>query len=193
MQYFVKKAYAQIILSIDQSGDGISVYIISDELRDVDGLLKLEIIDFKGNSLWKKEKTIKVTASSCKAYFEIDKNLLPSKTNYPSTVCVVSLYSKDTLLNQKLYYFVPIKSLQLLQPDITVDLSSQDGNPMILLKSNVLAKNLYLYLEKGETFFSDNYFDLLPGKEKAVFYKPIQNSQISKENLKILTVNGIMH
>jgi hypothetical protein len=42
----------------------------------------------------------------------------------------------------------------------------------IALTSPVLVKNLHLSLDEADSVFSDNYFDLLPGKPMIVQFKP---------------------
>jgi beta-mannosidase len=48
------------------------------------------------------------------------------------------------------------------------------GETLIELKTNTLVKNLYL--QSNDSFFKENYFDLLPGIPKIIkTYKPSVN------------------
>ena len=46
------------------------------------------------------------------------------------------------------------------------------GEFAVGLSSPVLVKNLYLSLDEIDGFFSDNYFDLMPGATRLVRFKP---------------------
>jgi len=51
------------------------------------------------------------------------------------------------------------------------------GETLIELKTNTLAKNVYL--QAKDTFFEENYFDLLPGIPKIIkTEKPTQETKV---------------
>jgi beta-mannosidase len=58
----------------------------------------------------------------------------------------------------------------------------------IALSSPVLVKNLHLSLGQADGFFSDNYFDLLPGKPAIVQFKPAAplDAQALQNGLKLM-------
>jgi beta-mannosidase len=57
------------------------------------------------------------------------------------------------------------------------------------LKTDTLAKNVYLDFEGDtESFFSDNFFDLLPNEEKAVSIKTKLSLEEIKKRLKMRTL-----
>jgi beta-mannosidase len=56
------------------------------------------------------------------------------------------------------------------------------------LKTDKLAKNVYLQIEDEEGFFSDNYFDMLPGEKVTINLK----TDISEEKLnEVLTMRTL--
>jgi beta-mannosidase len=65
----------------------------------------------------------------------------------------------------------------------------KNGNGFdIELKTDKLAKNVYLQIEDEEGFFSDNYFDMLPGSRVKVNLK----TDISERKLnEVLTVRTL--
>jgi beta-mannosidase len=72
--------------------------------------------------------------------------------------------STDELRASGLYYFAKPKELELRRPNIVYELKRNDENTYIELRSDTLVRNLYLNLPDREVFFSNNYFDLLPGQ-----------------------------
>ncbi|MBK7476670.1 MAG: hypothetical protein IPI11_11890 [Haliscomenobacter sp.] len=59
---------------------------------------------------------------------------------------------------------------------------------LIRLKADRLAKNVYLDFPEAEGFFSDNYFDLLPGETVEVGFTPKQPATLTAESLKVVVM-----
>ncbi|MGD2120840.1 MAG: glycoside hydrolase family 2 protein, partial [Gemmatimonadota bacterium] len=57
--------------------------------------------------------------------------------------------------------------LELSIPAINVDISAENDGARLTFLADVLAKDVYLTL--GDARFSDNFFDLLPGRPYRVF------------------------
>ena len=55
----------------------------------------------------------------------------------------------------------------------------------LALKTDALAKNLYLRFDDADAVFSDNYFDLLPGETRIVEITPA-GKRPSLKSLKML-------
>jgi beta-mannosidase len=56
------------------------------------------------------------------------------------------------------------------------------------LISTKYAKDVYLSLENIEGFFSDNYFDLLPGTEKKIIFQTKRQIDDFSGRLKIMSL-----
>jgi beta-mannosidase len=87
------------------------------------------------------------------------------------TVLVIAFTSnqKKTVAH---HYFVKPKELQLEKPTIEFKIV---GETLIELKTNTLAKNVYL--QANDAFFEENYFDLIPGIPKIIkTQKPTQDT-----------------
>lgn len=76
----------------------------------------------------------------------------------------------DKLLNRRLFYFCPPRKLILPKAKISYQVQQVNEGYQITLQTDNLAKNVLLGTE-AEGFFSDNYFDLLPGERKTVLFK----------------------
>jgi beta-mannosidase len=86
---------------------------------------------------------------------------------------VVEITLKDAegkLLNRRLFYLCPPKKLLLPKVKISIKVEQVNEGYQLTLQSDKLAKNVVIRTET-EGFFSDNYFDLLPGEHKTVLFK----------------------
>ena len=124
------------------------------------------MIDFKGKILWKSSQSDNVKADVSKKIRSIIKSEL-GQFDLSATVLKVSS-EKDTKF-EKLFFFSKPKDLKLLQPDIKIRKISPTE---IEISTDKLAKDIYLI---GDTHFSDNFFDLLPGTSKRItLSKPLE-------------------
>lgn len=170
LQYQVKKSFDNCLVSITEEKNSYKVYIINDDLNQFEAQFDLKLIDFNGEVLWDAVTTGVIPGSSNKVYYEIPKEKL-SKFNLNNAVLSFTISSEVKGI-QKLHYFVRPKDLQLTKPNIQI---KKIDALTYEVSSDVLAKNVYLSSEQ-ETFFSDNYFDVLPNQKVEIkLSKPVQN------------------
>lgn len=146
-----KRSFEDILISVNEEENQYKVYIINDELTSEKGKLEVQLIDFDGNILWHKISEIQIDANTSKIYFQIDKKEF-EKFNLKQVV--LNLKFKEAVTN---FYFVKPKYLELENPEIKIEYLP---NNEIKISTKKFAKNIYLSQE--DTFFSNNYFDLLP-------------------------------
>lgn len=169
LQYFVKEAYKDILVSPIEENDTIKVYIVSDRKNSVSGNLNLQLKDFSGNIIWERNNNVTVKEFSSSVYIgELKSNLLQGKN-----ISEVVLSAKFELMEGGQYknnlYFVNPKDLSLpSMPGITFDIKKEGKGLMIYLQTDKLAKNLFLYSDDDQDL-SNNYFDLIPGEEEYVY------------------------
>ncbi|EQD61341.1 hypothetical protein B1B_07673, partial [mine drainage metagenome] len=75
-------------------------------------------------------------------------------------------------LAENLYFFRPVKELALPHGAPEVRVVAHTRHCDLKLSSRVLLKDLYLDATGIDGFFSDNYFDLLPGEPRTVRFMP---------------------
>jgi len=102
------------------------------------------------------------------------------------------LKSESGQLTRRIIYLAPVKQLTLPAADITLTVKPKAGCYAITLSSAVLVKNLYLYTELSDGFFSDNYFDLLPGKEVTVDYRVTVSTNNIAQDIKYMALNRLL-
>ena len=88
------------------------------------------------------------------------------------------------------HYLLAPKALELPSPTIKKVLSTVEKKYSITLQTDLLAKNVYLN-SAIEGHFSDNYFDLLPGKPVTIYFTPkdeTPNAITFEETLKVVSL-----
>lgn len=164
LQYFAKKGFEPVLVSPYTDKDSLKVDVINDKLTEIKAQLVVKVLDFDGNEVWKDTRDVSVPANSSHTFFAAKTVEFMRTVQVLKQFLVVELVENNTILSQNTMYFRPIKTLLLPKPEVKYELLDVDGGFEITLSTDKLAKNLYLSLGDQEGFFSDNYFDLIPGQ-----------------------------
>ncbi len=127
-----------------------------------------------------------VSGGTSKIYGEAEVTKI-SKTDH---LIVARVMVADSVIAGNLYYFLPAKELKLPEVKITQEIESFEDGYIIRLTSDRLAKNVFLSLN-GDGFFSDNYFDLLPGEIRTITCRTSLEPAKFNQNLKITCLQNI--
>jgi beta-mannosidase len=203
LHFAARSAFQPVLLSPFLRGDTLEVWGLSDRLERVEGVLSLELLDFRGTSLWQAPMEISLPPNASHLLWSKSAEDLLSGAD-PGTV----VFSATLLPSTEsapggdgpfaLFYFQPPKALALEAPAIQVEWEGAGDEILLTLRTDVLAKSVYLRLDpesagepavsssreggraqEGEdpspatppdlpVVFSDNFFDLLPGRPKTV-------------------------
>lgn len=175
LQYEIKRSFEPVIISAYSSGENTCVTVVTDKLTDSKAVLELQVLDFNGRILLTRSIPVDVKANGVTAVLTSKTNDLTA--NEGGTFLTMTLKTNGVLMAQKNYYFTQPKNLNLLKPVISTHIEKQASTWVIRLKSDVLAKDVYLNFPGVEGFFNDNYIDLLPGKETVVTFTPTNSTQ----------------
>lgn len=170
LHYRIKELYQDYMVTVHREGNMLRVYVVSDKLKDTPLQLEVKMTDFNGKEHFKKNLNVMVKANTSKPYYEIHIDSLLGAKRKPKWmleskhVVRVKLMENTNTLTENLFYFTEPKDLLLSKPQITLKELRRENDEYILeLSTNKLAKNVFLTLDETDVFFSNNYFDLLPG------------------------------
>jgi beta-mannosidase len=168
-QYQAKRSFEKVLISVKETTTAYVIFLINDSVENFGGDFDFELIDFSGNSHWKKDVVAVVPANSSLSHIQIPKEDFEG-FDLKKAVLSVSFHSMNKSA-QSLYYFAKPKDLDLTKPNIQI---KKIDEATIEVTSDVLAKNVFLSSVQ-DTFFSDNYFDILPNQNiKINLSKPVQ-------------------
>lgn len=167
--YQAKRSFENVLISVNEEDNQYKIYVANDEFNLGKEKLELQLIDFDGKVLWDKVSEIQIEANTNNVCFQIDKKEFEK---FNLNKAVLSLKMNSTTTN---YFFVKQKNLLLEKPSIQIKKIDEQS---IEISTNKLVKNVFLSSE-SETFFSDNYFDLLPNETKILkISKPIKDIKV---------------
>ena len=176
------------MVSIYRDEFKLRVGIANDRNEKVNGELRMRMMNFDGKVIWNMASLVEIPPLSAGDYF-IDNYLefLYGKDTR-NLVFVAELLENGRIISRNLYYFRPFKELKIQTPQVEYTLGRADSGYNIELTTDKLAKNVYLQTGSADGFFSDNYFDLLPGEKISIHLE----TEISEEKLRdILTIRTL--
>ena len=188
LHYFAKQAYQDVLVSPTIDDGKLNVVIISDRVNPFQANLAMKIITFDGEVLWSKTQQAEIDSNSSRSFFEVAVNDLLKGMDRKRVALHARLSSQDQVLSDNLLYFLPVKDLDLPAPKIKIAVTEIADGYRLKLFSDQLAKNVHLSIDELEGFFSDNYFDLLPGQSMEVKFSCDKKIAGFQEKLKIMTI-----
>ena len=195
LHYFVKKAFERNITAALVKDGKLRISIISDDLQPREGELRMRLLDFSGQVLWKKDTSLQLPENTALLALELPLADICDLATTRKAVLVVDLYANGKLLHRNPVYLASAKDLDLPRK-VAINkevLPHQDGF-LIRLSAQQLVKNVFLdFGDEVDGFFSDNYFDVLPGETVEVVFKPAKKGwELKAGGLKLLSLGDTL-
>ena len=187
LHYFVREAYKPVLISFEKENDSLRIYIVSDEQKAYQANLELKLTDFEGHKLWSKTIPADIEKNSTGIFFRTGIKDFIKGAEPDRIVLSAKVIWKELPLSEKNYYFALPKNLNLPEPGLTKNIKTTPGGYRIILAADKLAKNVYLSIDE-DGFFTDNFFDIMPGGHKVVEFKTDKDIHGFKEKLKVRTL-----
>ena len=168
LQYYVMKGFEPILVSPYRSGNELKVSVLNDKLEGLDAILNISLIDFEGRELVSKEQEVSVDANSNTLVFSEELNKFVGKNDTRQSMIVTRLMKGDEVISENVLYLRPFKELKIQKPNVQYSVTPSGNGFNIEVTTDKLAKNVYFQIGDEEGFFTDNYFDLLPGKSQTI-------------------------
>jgi beta-mannosidase len=187
LQYYAGRFYSEVLVSPHEENGNIQVVVVSDRLQPFTAQLNLNLLDFEGHILWSQQQNIEVAALSSKSYVSIPNGSLLAGKDIKGVFLLAELLVDGKTVSRNEHFFQPYKDLTLPRPQINVEvLAARDGF-RVTLSADKFARAVYLSAPGYPGFFSDNYFDLIPGRKVEVGFRPRAGITLSdfRKKLKI--------
>ncbi|MBD2867452.1 beta-mannosidase [Paenibacillus arenilitoris] len=171
MQYYAMNSFKDTMVSFDRTDGGrVEAHVVRDELSALSGELRVVLHDFAGAELKREVASVSVEGNSSSVVFSFDEREWLNGRDAGSVVLHAELWADGLLVDGKAFYFVKAKELALGASEIRIEEAEGSGGTKFTLKSDALAKQVWLTAEEPG-IFSDNFFDLIPGVEKTIEFR----------------------
>jgi beta-mannosidase len=114
----------------------------------------------------------------------LNKNFDPN-----SSLLVASLFSQEIEISNNNYYLSEFKDIKLTKPLIEYEINELINTYEVSLTSKNLVKNVFVDIASTQNF-SDNYFDMIPGREYKISINKDENLTLDyiKRNINFLSL-----
>lgn len=185
LQYQIKNSFEPVLICSLTKNDSTFITIVSDKLKPIHGDLEMKVCNFSGKTLYEKKLEVNIAPN---AVTHVIKDKTANFSLHPEeTYMLLKFMGSDETIPAKTHFFSKPKDMKLTKPDIKISIEKHGKNFLIHLKTDVLAKNVYLSSENQEGDLTENYFDLLPGVEKNVVFTP-KDKMESMPSFKIMSL-----
>jgi beta-mannosidase len=164
LHYASRRFYAPLLLTIEDKPPEQAVYVSNDRLEPWEGTVRWSLETLAGEGITSGHAPVEVAPQASSLVCSPDFTDQITYDNFRELVFIAELWQADRFVARQTAYFVPIKHLCLTDPAITANLHSQNGELVVELTSHALALLVEVSLAGADVVFSDNYFNLLPGR-----------------------------
>jgi beta-mannosidase len=128
-------------------------------------------MDFDGKVLMEKDADVTLAPLASGTYLDFDKAELLAGRDPQCVFLNCELAINGKVVSDNRFYWAPYKDLQLSKAKIDTNVRAVRAGYEITLTASRLARAVYLALDTVDGRFSDNFFDLLPGKSVTIVFK----------------------
>ena len=171
LQYYARRFYSEILVSPHEENGNLKVFIVSDRLRPVPAQLNLSLLDFDGNQLWGQQQDIEVVPLTSKSYLTIPIDRLLAGKDPKGVFLLAEVLVGGKRVSSNEHFFKPYKELAVPRPQMKSDIVPVRGGFRITLSTDKFARAVYLSAPANNGFFTENYFNLIPGKQVEVKFR----------------------
>lgn len=192
MHYFIRDAFSPVTISAQEKDNEFRIQVVSDIPKDLDLTVDLRVVEFSGKTVYTRTIPVQVPDNGSVLAAAIPAGEFRNGKNGTERVLEMVVRQGTDTLHRNLVYFQEVKNLKLpTVPGIkTVVLPDDTGKGyVVLVSSERLAKNVYLDFPEHAGFFSNNYFDLLPGETRQIQFMPdATGTALTTKDLNVLTI-----
>ena len=171
LQFYARRFYSNLLITPHVDGQNLNFYVVSDLIKPAQAQLNVSLLDFDGQVLMNTNKAVTVSALQSQSYLSIPVSSLLSGKDTKRIFLLCELLVDGKPVSNNEYFFAPYKNLLMPTPRITTDVVLTKGGFKVSLTTDKFARAVYLNVPDGGGVFSDNYFDLLPGRKMEVEYR----------------------
>ncbi len=187
LHHYARRFFADVLVSPHEEDGRVQIHVVSDRTTPTPAELRVTLSDFAGRVLFDKREDVQIQPLSSSVRLSLDKSEL-LKGHDPRTVflnCELSEKGKATAGNR--LFFAPFKELRMPAPEINTEVTQAGRAFRVRLRANSLARGVHLSAAPLDGDFGDNFFELLPGREVSVEFRPRRAASLEglRRNLKV--------
>lgn len=193
LMYQSKRAFAPILINAIKEGDDLCVYLVSDELQDRDDVrLDVELMDFDGKAHGKWTQSGMLAANSSVLFMKKRADELQGKLSAATSLLHFTLKDKNGVtLADDVFCFAYPKDQKLPEANIETSVRRRGDAIEMTLKTDKLARDIFVEVPVQGVRFTDNFFDLLPGQRKKITITSPEGHSLNDFTFRLHQLGGV--
>lgn len=189
-QYFSKAAYDDILVSPVVMGDSINVNIVTDRRTPAKGKFTITAMTLDGKPLFSKEFDFTAKPlTSTKVFGERVADLIQGRNR--GDVIFHTTFSTPEKEYDNVAFSTKQKHMNYSAPDYKLDVVKNGDGYDLTIGSDVFARGVFLSLDGIDNFFSDNYFNIMPGKSRTIHVTTPLSEKDFRNQLKLISMGDV--
>ena len=169
LHYAAKRFFAPVLLSLHDYGPLIDVHVTSDLQKPWEGRVRWSLQTIGGEVVEQGEEAVTASPLADAKVKALDfTSRLEGGEWSRKLVFVCELWDGEELVGTALSTFAPNKHLELVDPQLSTQVSAEGAGLIIQVSAKSLARHVELALEGADAVFSDNYFDVPAGATRTI-------------------------
>ncbi len=190
LQYYAKRLFEDVLVSAYEKDGMVSFKVVSDKTDALKGVLEIKALTLGGKVVSEKRIPVAVGADGCVDVLSLSKDELYAGCPENEVVVSMRLASGDELVAENVWYPVYPNAYSYPEPEFTVTCSTVEGGVEMVLRSDVLIRDLWFSAEGAE--FGDNAVTLVPGEVKRIYVKTDMPLEKFEECLSWVSLNDVV-
>ena len=193
LMYQSKRAFAPILIDTIREDNDLCVYLISDELHDCDDVsMTVELMDFDGKTHGRWTCNGRLTANSSLLFIKKPVGEWLGKQDAAGSLLHLTLKAKNgTTLADNIYYFAYPKDQKLPEARIETSVKRRGDSIEMTLKTDRLARDIFIEVPVQGVRFTDNFFDLLPVQRKKIVITSTEGHSLNDFTFRLHQLGGV--
>lgn len=189
--YAIKKWNSAFVFNVTNTNGQIDIYVGNNTNTDASLDFTFKLVNFYGKVFWRRnEKNINIKAQIINKYFNYNIASELNIAGYKNSVLKIEAYNQENLVGEYYFTFIEDKKLELKKPKFDIKFFKVTEGYTIELTSNVYAKYVYIFTTLDGTL-NNNFFEILPGETKKVFFKTNVTNEDMTKMFKIIDLTQI--
>lgn len=187
-QYFARQAYRDILVSPTVKDGVVNVHLVSDRRTNAKGKFTITALTLGGKKLAQVTRNVTAKALASQVIFSSALSNMLKGEKRENVIFAVRFETAGVEPYTNVGYACRQKLMNYTHPNYSVDIEPAEGGYEVTVGSDVFARGVFLSLEGIENFFSDNYFDILPGEKRTIHVRTAIDRDEMRRQLKILSL-----
>jgi beta-mannosidase len=171
LQFYARRFYSPLLVSPHAEGGRLDIHVVSDRAEPTPARLLVSLLDFDGKLLTGEQKDLTIAPLRGDSYLSLPLNKLLEGRDAKSVFLLAELHVGPRVVSSNTHFFRPFKELNLAAPRVGTSVAATRGGFKLRLTTDKLARAVHLSAPGSEGSFTDNFFDLIPGRPVEVEFR----------------------